>query len=125
MKKLSLAVAAMALAGSMSLAHAGDHGEKNCKGHHGKKHEMKMLEKFDADKDGAVTKDEMIAKITARFDAMDADKDGKVTPEEAKAYYHAKHADHGKKMEEKKADMPAEAPKAEEAAPAAEEKAAE
>lgn len=99
MKKLALAVAAMALVGSVSMAQAGDHGDMKCKkGHHGEGHQAKMLEKFDANKDGAVTKDEMIAKITARFDAMDADKDGKVTEEEAKTYYHAKHADHGKKM---------------------------
>ena len=96
MKKLTMAVAAMALIGSFSMAQAGDHGEKNCKEHHGKKHAGKMLEKFDADKDGAVTKEEMMAKITMRFDAMDADHDGKVTEDEAKAYYHAKNEGHGK-----------------------------
>lgn len=120
MKKLTLAIAAMALVGSVSMAQAGDHGEMKCKCKcpHGKGHQGKMLEKFDADKDGAVTKEEMIAKITARFDAMDADKDGKITTEEAKTYYHAKHAEHGKKMmEEKKEEAPA-APAAETPAPA-------
>jgi Ca2+-binding EF-hand superfamily protein len=44
-----------------------------------------MVRLADADKDGAITRDEFGAAALARFDRLDADKDGTVTREEAKA----------------------------------------
>ena len=44
-----------------------------------------MTRLADADKDGAITRDEFRAAALARFDRLDADKDGTVTREEAKA----------------------------------------
>jgi Ca2+-binding EF-hand superfamily protein len=44
-----------------------------------------MVRLADADKDGAITRDEFRAAALARFDRLDADKDGAVTGEEAKA----------------------------------------
>lgn len=44
-----------------------------------------VLERFDADKDGAITLEEFRAPTLANFAGMDANKDGTVTPEEANA----------------------------------------
>lgn len=88
--------------GLSGLAHAGHHeggeakeGHKQCKkgGHH-------MMEKYDMDKDGAISKEEIMKVTEERFTKMDADHDGKVTQDEAKAYYHAKHEAMKAKMEE-------------------------
>ncbi len=43
------------------------------------------LAKADADGDGIVTRDEVLADAAARFAKLDANKDGKVTPEERDA----------------------------------------
>lgn len=42
------------------------------------------LVKVDTDKDGVVTKEEMLAGVAARFEKADANKDGKITADEAK-----------------------------------------
>lgn len=44
-----------------------------------------MMHMADANKDGAVTRDEAVAAALKHFDMMDANKDGKVTPDERKA----------------------------------------
>ena len=44
-----------------------------------------FLDRFDANKDGAITLEEFRGPTLANFAAMDANKDGTVTPEEAKA----------------------------------------
>lgn len=43
------------------------------------------FEELDADKDGTVTQEEMLARAKGRFDAVDADGDGKVSLEEMQA----------------------------------------
>lgn len=40
----------------------------------------------DQNKDGLVTREEMLASVATRFAAMDANRDGKVTPDERDAY---------------------------------------
>lgn len=50
---------------------------------------MMMLGMADANKDGAVSKDEFTAAHAGHFDKVDTDKDGKITPAERKAA-HAK-----------------------------------
>lgn len=50
---------------------------------------MMMLGMADANKDGAVSKDEFTAAHAGHFDKVDTDKDGKITPTERKAA-HAK-----------------------------------
>lgn len=44
------------------------------------------LARADANGDGIVTREEMLADVDARFAKLDANKDGKVTPDERKAY---------------------------------------
>jgi len=46
----------------------------------------------DTNKDGIVTRDEMMASVASRFQAMDANHDGKVTPEEREAFQAAMRA---------------------------------
>lgn len=56
----------------------------------------------DQNKDGVVTRDEMLASVAARFNAMDANHDGKVTPEEREAYTAQLRAQMGGRMAPKK-----------------------
>jgi hypothetical protein len=44
-----------------------------------------MLMRADANNDGVVTREEMIAAANAQFDRLDADRDGKVTRDEMRA----------------------------------------
>ncbi|MBV7256059.1 EF-hand domain-containing protein [Pacificimonas sp. WHA3] len=52
---------------------------------------MRMLERADADKDGAVTLAELQTSALARFDRADANSDGTVTPDERRAARKARH----------------------------------
>ncbi|WP_084581003.1 EF-hand domain-containing protein [Sphingomonas azotifigens] len=56
----------------------------------------------DQNKDGIVTRDEMLASVATRFNAMDANHDGKVTPEEREAYHAAQRARMAGRMAPKK-----------------------
>ncbi len=58
-----------------------------CDGHEGK---GGPLSRMDANGDGKVTQQEMLAAATARFDAADTNKDGTVTPVEREAAHGAK-----------------------------------
>jgi acetyl esterase/lipase len=44
------------------------------------------FDRFDANKDGKVSRDEVPERLRERFDAIDANKDGTITPEEQRAY---------------------------------------
>jgi acetyl esterase/lipase len=44
------------------------------------------FDRFDSNKDGKVTRDEVPERLRERFDAIDANKDGTITPEEQKAF---------------------------------------
>lgn len=54
----------------------------------------RMAHMGDTNGDGAVSRDEYLAKAAARFAAMDTNKDGKVTPDEFKAARQARWAGH-------------------------------
>ncbi|GGB88263.1 hypothetical protein GCM10011494_03210 [Novosphingobium endophyticum] len=54
-------------------------------GKHGGGHGMMMMQKADADNDGAVSQAEFLAAANKRFDMADANKDGNVTKEEREA----------------------------------------
>jgi hypothetical protein len=56
----------------------------------------------DADKDGVVTRAELLADVDARFGKVDANHDGKITPEERTAVFEAMRA----KMAERRHDGP-------------------
>ena len=47
----------------------------------------RMLDRFDANDDGAISKDEASGQMSQRFDQMDSDGDGKLTAEEMKAHF--------------------------------------
>ncbi|MCW3836760.1 EF-hand domain-containing protein [Sphingomonas canadensis] len=49
----------------------------------------------DANKDGVITKDEMLASVSTRFKAVDSNKDGKLTPAEREAAREAMMGDRG------------------------------
>ncbi|MDA4132914.1 MAG: hypothetical protein OK454_07295, partial [Thaumarchaeota archaeon] len=44
------------------------------------------FDRFDSNKDGKVTRDEVPERLRERFDSIDANKDGLITPEEQRAY---------------------------------------
>jgi Ca2+-binding EF-hand superfamily protein len=79
MKKAILISIVTALAGVAVASAQPPHGE--CKGG------GCGMAKLDSNGDGVVTKDEMLAHMTALFDKADANKDGQVTPEERKAAF--------------------------------------
>ena len=68
----------------------GTHGKKGMGG-------MMMMRMADTNKDGAVSRDELLAAHAKHFDMADANKDGSLTPEERKAA-HAKMREHKRGM---------------------------
>lgn len=95
LKRLSFAaVGASLLAGSAFAAQAAPQ-----EGPRGPRDPLAMA---DQNKDGVVTRDEMLASIATRFNAMDANHDGKVTPEEREAYTAQQRARMGGRMAPKK-----------------------
>lgn len=66
--------------------HRMGHGGRHRMGHDMGKHMARMA---DANKDGAVSRDEFMAAANQRFDRADANKDGQVTREERRASYQA------------------------------------
>lgn len=63
----------------------GGEGMKRERGERGGKMAKMMLRRADANKDGAVSRDEFMVGATAHFDMMDANKDGKLTKAERQA----------------------------------------
>lgn len=85
-RAMAIAASVALCAGGLALAantphHAGGAGAHNRQPGQGWDH---FAATFDADKDGKVTKDEMLAKAPG-FDHMDANHDGVVTADEVKA----------------------------------------
>lgn len=76
MKNLMIFAAVFAVIGA-PVAMADDHGGAEGKG--------KMLEKFDADGSGTISKEEFLKSSEDRFSKMDTNGDGEITKEEAKA----------------------------------------
>lgn len=60
------------------------------------------LSMVDQNKDGVVTREEMLASIASRFAATDSNHDGKVTPEERQAYQAQQRARMGGRMAPKR-----------------------
>ncbi len=91
--------------GKMAMPHergAHEGGPRGAGGKHGKRgmdggHKMMMLHMADANKDGVITRDEMVGGMLKHFDMTDTNKDGKVTPEERRAAM-AKMHEHMKSM---------------------------
>ena len=77
------ALAGVAVASAQADAGAANKGE--CGGRGG--FAMHRFENLDQNKDGKVTRAEMLSRATERFDKADTNKDGKVTPEERKASF--------------------------------------
>ena len=67
----------------------GEHG--GMRGHHRRGHGMHgmMMRMADANKDGAVSRQEFVAGALTRFDQADANRDGTLTPEERRAAHGA------------------------------------
>lgn len=88
LKQITLAALGASLAGSAFAAQAdpqdGPRGPR-----------PDPLAMADKNKDGIVTRDEMMADVQARFQAMDTNHDGKVSPEERAAYQAAMRAQMG------------------------------
>ncbi|GAA0747755.1 ca2+ sensor protein [Sphingomonas sp. ABOLD] len=96
LKRVTLAaLGASLLAGSALAAQAEPQD-----GPRGPRHDP--LAMADQNKDGIVTRDEMLAGVATRFNAMDANHDGKVTPEEREAYMTQQRARMGARMAPKK-----------------------
>lgn len=80
-----IAVLIISVSGVAIAKHRGGHCHK--KGHHHLKHHglhggMHIMKKADADKDGKITKDELLAAQAAKFKEFDLNADGSVTKEE-------------------------------------------
>ena len=52
----------------------------------GQTQEANPFDRYDANKDGKVLRDEVPERLRQRFDAIDANKDGTITGEEQRAY---------------------------------------
>lgn len=98
---LACATLCMAVLGFAYPAHA-EGGPKDGKPPHSKDggHKGKMLEKFDANKDGVISKGEFITEMEAKFATMDKDGSGDISAEEMSAHHKAKRAEM-KKMRDK------------------------
>jgi EF hand len=68
---------------------------------------VQMLQQFDTNKDGKITKDEATAASEALFVSIDADKDGSITPGEMRKHREAMRAEMQKARAEMKADAKA------------------
>jgi hypothetical protein len=84
MKKLVLSTLALVSLSGMALAADAPEG----KGPHGPR--GMMFEEMDANKDGAISKQEALDFHGKKFDEMDANHDGKVTKDEGQTYWQAK-----------------------------------
>lgn len=104
MKKMMITAAAAAVMLSGAPALADHHGDmKKMKD---RSHGSYMIEKMDADGDGAVSRSEFMDAHSKKFDKWDADGDGSITKDEVEA----RKAGMKEKMKEKKAykkDAPA------------------
>jgi len=80
-KLLLVSSALVALVGTAAIAghHKGGHDRDGSRAE-------RMMERLDADKDGRVTRDEMVAAATQRFTARDKDGDGVISAEDRKAF---------------------------------------
>ncbi|MDO1580845.1 EF-hand domain-containing protein [Rhizobium oryzicola] len=65
-----------------------------------------LLKNADANKDGKITKDELVAWEENLFSQIDANKDGSITPGELRAYQKTKMEEWRSKMKEARADAP-------------------
>ena len=78
------AMAAALIVGSIGWAMAGHHGRHKA-GHHGlglDRNGSHMLQRADQNKDGEITRDELINMRTVKFDKFDADKNGIISEDE-------------------------------------------
>lgn len=82
MKKHVLAAFALMLAATPALA--GENHDGKGPGRH--------FEKVDTNKDGKISREEMVAKSNRMFDKVDADKDGFVSREEGQKFHEARKA---------------------------------
>lgn len=80
--------------GMDGMKHGGKEGRMGMRMGHGSG--MMMLHMADANKDGAISKDELLAAHARHFDQADADKDGKLTPAERQAAHQKMRAMMGK-----------------------------
>lgn len=91
------AIVAGAFLAAMPLAHAegwgwGGHGHHGRGGHHGGPgFAMRMMERFDADKDGKITQAEIDAAQTERFAKANSDGQGGVTIQEFGPFFAEEH----------------------------------
>lgn len=104
MKKiLMLTAAGLMFQAAPALADGhGDHGEKGAK-------KAEMFKAADTNGDGAISKDEYMARVQTKaaekFNKKDANGDGSISQEESKAYHDAKRGKMKDKMKEKRESM--------------------
>lgn len=97
MKKSSFLAVFMVLAGAASaVAQPDGHAKHGGDGHGGPKHHFEQL---DENKDGKVTRLELLAHAEARFNDADADKNGRVTRDEREVQHAKRKAAHFKKRD--------------------------
>jgi Ca2+-binding EF-hand superfamily protein len=65
------------------------------------KHAAERFKKSDTNNDGAISKEEFLARSEKRFNEIDTDHDGKISPKEMKTYRDAKQAKRAKRLAEK------------------------
>ena len=71
----------------------------------GDEHHGGMFKKVDTNGDGAIGKDEWVAKGDKMFGDIDANKDSKISPDEMKAHREQKRAEWKERREERKAKL--------------------
>jgi len=101
-KALILAVTALSIStAAFAMDHSSSH--KTDKMERMKKMMHHKMEKIDTNKDGMISKAEMLAAAEKKFDESDADNDGLLTKEEMKAAKKKKHAKHHDKKKDEAA----------------------
>jgi len=110
MKKTILATLAAALIASTAApafaAQGKGDGDRHGSRHGGPRIE-RMMERFDADRDGAVQLEEISAHRLAIFEATDTDKSGSLSKEELKAFGDMRKQERKEKREERRAERKA------------------
>ena len=101
MRYLTALFVGAAIIGLSASAYAeGGAGEGPKKMFDKKGHHERMIQKFDENKDGQITKDEFIAESEKRFAEIDTDGDGVLTSEELQKHHEARREEMKKKFEE-------------------------
>ena len=101
MKKTMLTALAAVMAASVAVPAM---AAQQKKGHHGGPRIERMIERFDANGNGAIEREEISAHRAAMFNSVDADQSGTLNKDELAALAEIRRSEHDKAREERRAE---------------------